>query len=507
MPTNKSVATTQDKLQQQALAQLAIIGGQLTVEEDIEFNGRKFIFPEQYKGDLNGMQRFVNRYVEAQSEMIMVDKVFNYRPYDGAHAVYHCLKEFFGYAQSKAKQGLFGPQPPREVTIPVGYTNGKLREITVPFGSDMVLPGLRNATLSISSQRSPQGDLLCLVTQCRRVDKAVIDGFYITVQNYLEQHSIYRGHAVHGGMGYIDTEAIDPDQFIYTDKAMAQLETHILSPIAHAEVLARKKLALKRVVLLEGPYGSGKSGMGRIAAKVAVEHGVTAIIARPGVDDPFAVIQTAYLYQPSMVFIEDVDVIAGSMDPSYVTKLLDTFDGFGNKSLRMLMVLTTNHADRIHKGMIRPGRLDAMIHIGAMDRQGVEKLCKLVIGEELDPETDFDAVFAATEGYMPAYVREAIERAVRYTIARLGRVGQISTPDLIHACESLRPQFELQEGASDQHEKLPPLDRMLRQMIEDHATPSSEAIEEAVDSRIEYRVNNAAIVNNDGKRTGSIVTN
>jgi transitional endoplasmic reticulum ATPase len=38
--------------------------------------------------------------------------------------------------------------------------------------------------------------------------------------------------------------------------------------------------------------------------------------------------------------------------------------------------MTTNHKDEIHKGMLRPGRLDAIIEIGAMDRPGVEKLAR-----------------------------------------------------------------------------------------------------------------------------------
>lgn len=502
-----ATAVTQDKLQQKALEQLAIIGGQLTVEDDITFEGKKFIFPEQYQGDLKGMVTFVSRYADAQAEMIVVDKVFNYRPYDGAHAVFHCLKEFFGYAQSKARQGIFGPQPPREVTIPVGYFEGKLREVTVPFGSDMVLPGLQRATLTITSQRTPMGELLYLTTTCRRVDKAVIDGFYNVVTDYLARNSIYRGHAVDGAMNYIDTAAIDPQQFIFTETALAQLETHILSPIVHADVLAKEGLASKRVVLLEGPYGSGKSGMGRIAAKAAVAHGVTAIIARPGVDDPFAVMQLGRLYQPSMIFIEDVDTFSSNLDPAYVTKLLDQFDGFGTKDLRMLLVLTTNHADRIHKGMLRPGRLDAVIHIGAMDRAGVEELCKLVVGTDLAADTNFDEVFEATQGFMPAYVREAIERAVRYTIARLGRTGLINTKDLVAACESLRAQYDLQSSANDQHEKLPPLDRMFREMITAHATPAQDVIETTVDERIEYRLNGAQIVKPSGDRLGQIITN
>ena len=72
---------------------------------------------------------------------------------------------------------------------------------------------------------------------------------------------------------------------------------------------------------------------------------------------------------------------------------------------------------------------------------------RIVIGDHLANDVDFDAVFEATIGYMPAFVREAIERALRYTMARTGKVGPITTIDLVHACGSLRGQFDLHMAA------------------------------------------------------------
>ena len=308
-------------------------------------------------------------------------------------------------------------------------------------------------------------------------------------------------------MEYFDTDLIDPDKFVYDEEVWAQVETNILSPMKHAEVLKKNGMATKRVVLLEGPFGTGKSGLGRTAAKVAVANGYTAITARPGQDDPFAVLQTARLYQPALVFIEDVDTIAASQDPLYVTRLLDEFDGFDNKDLQMLLVLTTNHVDRIHKGMMRPGRLDSVIHIGAMDRPGVEKLCRLVIGEQLEEDVDFDKVFEATVGFMPAFVKEAIERAIRFTIARTGEVGRISTDDLVNACNSLRPQLDLQENAQDSHEKLPPIDKQLRAMLNEEIQPNEEVLRALVNDAVQGHMDGAVLLKPSGDKVGVIRTN
>lgn len=500
-------AKTQEALAKRAIEQLAIIGGELTRDDDITYNGKAWNVPDQYRGNLKTASRDFSRFVEAQEEIIQVTRLFDYRPLDGAHAVYQMLKAYFGYAQTKARQGIFGKVPPNEVDISVGFIDGIEQHLTVPFGSDMVLPGLPGAVMTITQQRSALGNLLYLSTNCRRADKTAVEGFYTVVQKFLEENSIYRGKAVNGAMQFFDTDKINPDLFVYSAQVWADAETHIFSPMRDTALLTQRGYGSKRVVLLEGPYGTGKSGLGRTSAKVAVAAEWTAIICRPGVDDPFDVLNTARLYQPALIFIEDIDTIAASMDPNYVTKLLDTFDGFGNKDLKMQLVLTTNHADRIHKGMLRPGRLDALIHIGEMDRPGVERLARIVCGDALRDDVDFDAVYKATDEYMPAFVREGLERSIRYSIARTQKVSDISTEDLVHSLESLRAQHAMQMAANDQHEKLPPLDTMFKRMIVENATPSSEAIESAVDERIEARINGAVLRKPNGDTIGQILTN
>jgi transitional endoplasmic reticulum ATPase len=504
MPT-RTALVTQQRLQNQALQQLAVIGGQLTNDDDIRFEGNAFVFPEKYAGNLEGLANDVVRYVRGQQEEVLVDRTFDYRPYDGAYATFHCLKQYFGYAQSKAKQGAFGPQPPHEISIPLGYVKGDLITQTVPWG-DMVLPGLPGSTLALSTARSPKGDLFRLTARCRKADKAYVDGFFRVVQKFLEENSIYRGKCFNGDMVFFDTDKIDPSQFVYSEKVWAQAEVNILSPLRDAHVIAAEGLSAKRVTLLEGPFGTGKSGLGRTAAKIAVENNVTAIMCTPGQDDPLELIRTALLYLPALVFIEDIDIIAAQRDPQVVTRILDVFDGPTMKNIPITVVMTTNHVENIHKGMMRSGRIDGVMHIGAMDRAGVEKLAHIVIGSKLEDGIDFDAVFDATYGFMPAYVKEGLERAVRHTIARTGKGGQpINGEDLIHAMDSLRDQYDLQEKASDHVEQLPPLDRMFREMIRDNAEIPTDVLENLLSDQLNNKLDGAKLIDTDyDKEVGTL---
>lgn len=494
----------QQNLTSKALEQLATIGGKMTKESDIVFEGNKFILPERFRSDLNGMASWINDYASSMEEEVTLRRQYDYRPYDGAHAVQACLRDVFGMSQGKTLRSLFGKTPPQEVSIPVGFENGKLVNVNVPWGA-MVLPGLKGATLYISShQHAEKGALFMLAAECKKKDREIVEGFFEVVGRYLrDDGSIYKGKAIDGAASqpsFFDTERINPELFVYTEETWAQLETNILSPIRDAATLKSLGMPGKRVVLLEGPYGSGKSGALQTASKVAVENGYTSILCRPGVDDPFEVLKTARMYQPAAVFIEDVDTISSDLNDTYVSKLLDAFDGYESKGTDMVLVMTTNHADKIHKGMLRPGRLDAVIHIGEMDRPGVEKLTRLVIGDKLEDDVNFDAVFGAVTDFTPAYVREAIDRSVRFAIARTGEVSSISTDDLVHACQSLRPQLAMQQAAKDREEPLPTLDAAFRQAVSIASGIDPDDIEGVDYDHIEARVDN--VVENRIDRAG-----
>jgi transitional endoplasmic reticulum ATPase len=161
--------------------------------------------------------------------------------------------------------------------------------------------------------------------------------------------------------------------------------------------------------------------------------------------------KTANLYAPAVVFFEDIDVLAEKGDPEAVNRLLDLFDSITNKGAEIVCILTTNHVDRIHKAMLRPGRLDSVIHIGSLDEGGYERLVKALVPTHLlADDIDYHHVSAAFEGFFPAFAKEAVDRAMRYAIDRTGGFPEtITTYDLVEAAQGLRPQLLLMESATE----------------------------------------------------------
>ena len=437
--------STRETHVEQALDALAKLGGKLTAEEDIVFQGKKLILPETMQ--LSEAIKFLKEKLQEDEREISFQRTFNYRPWDGAYATQSALKKAFGATTQKATQSMFGETPPQLITINVGPSE----TIQVPWGRMGVvhLPGL---WLYLDDTNNAEyGQVFVLHATGPRKYRHHIEGIFQLVEKELAENSIYRGKPFDGQRmpQFLDLSGVDPTKVVYSESTLEQLDANVWSVLRWPDVMQELGMPLKRAVLLEGPYGTGKTLAAYLTAKIAIDNGWSFLLCRPGQDDLMQVMQTARLYQPAVVFFEDVDSI--SSVENTIPRLLDIFDGIKAKGTRIMAVLTTNHVERIHKGMVRPGRLDAVIHVGALDSAGFRRLVEAVVPEDkLSLAIDWEAIGQAFDGFLPAFAKEAIDRAMRYNIAHnKGKATELSTVDFVAAAEGLRPQLALMEGARD----------------------------------------------------------
>lgn len=451
--SKKEARTEQKKAERAILDQLEILGGKVLAEDDIIFKGEKLVVPERMS--LRQLQKFIERKVVEDEEMTHYARVFDYRPWDGAWCMMNALKKTFGAVGHNAKvtQTWFGPMtdPPRLITIQTDV--GKNDQ--VPWGVFVLpfLPGVEFETDQFTHET--KGELFYLTARGPKKDRFKIEGVFNVIQEELETNSLYRGKAIDGqGMPeFVDVYSVDKSKVVYSEEVMGQIDANIWTQLRHSAEFERIGIDLKRAVLIHGPFGTGKTLACLLTGQVAIENGWTFIKARPGRDDLSTVLATARLYQPCVVFYEDVDqlVDAENIERMSMTRLLDDFDGIEAKGTKILAVLTTNYPEKIHAGMARPGRIDCFIEISELDVQGVRRLVESRIGDQLDGEVDWDAVFEAAKDYKPAFVTEFAGRTARYLIREHGSVeGQlVGTKELVEAAEGLRDQYNRMIGAKE----------------------------------------------------------
>lgn len=429
--------------EKELLSALEAIGGKTVRDDDVTYEGTKFIIPASMSA--RGALDFLERHVEMQEEVTRFSRTFNYRPWDGAHAFANALMKITGSKGiGRATYSFFGKNPPQLRTINVGPHETEQvpwGAIDVPlFEGECGLAGVRDLTYGL---------IFGVTVDAPRKYKHAVEGLFKAIKEELENDSIYRGQAIDASEDPVfkDTSIIEPEKLVFSSQTIADLGAQLWWPIEDVDGVKKRDMRVKRAILLEGSYGTGKTETANITAKKCVENGWTFIQVRANQDDIASAMATARLYQPAVVFFEDVDIIADSekSTPGSMSRLLDLFDGMDAKNTEIIAVLTTNHVDKIHKGMLRPGRLDGIIHLGALDRDAVEKLAKIQLGEDAVRGVDFDQVFDAMHGYMPAFVSRAFSKAVEYSRG----ADVYSTDDLVHAAEGLRPQFELYTEANE----------------------------------------------------------
>jgi cell division protease FtsH len=174
---------------------------------------------------------------------------------------------------------------------------------------------------------------------------------------------------------------------------------------------------LKRGLLLYGPPGTGKTHtvrylLGRLDGATAVVLSGTALHLVS------AACTLARRHQPSVVVLEDVDLIAGdrSFGPPgsnpLLFEILNQLDGLGD-DVDVVFVLTTNRVEVLERALAeRPGRVDEAVEVGPPDDAGRERLLRLYGRSTGIAELDLSATVAATEGATATYLRELVRRAV-----------------------------------------------------------------------------------------------
>ena len=273
-----------------------------------------------------------------------------------------------------------------------------------------------------------------------RLEKAVMEGrSYRGKVLSLENERSYSGKA--SAIRVHRLRAVKRDEIILPEQTIALLERNITEFIRHRAELSRLKLGMKKGLLFYGPPGTGKTHTIHYLASQLPEHTTFLITAEQlGLLGEYMAL--ARLLQPSIVVMEDVDLIArdrGSMnspcEESLLNKLLNEMDGL-REDASVFFVLTTNRPEQLESALAgRPGRIDQAIEFPLPDAEGRRKLAILYArGLELpDPVAEY--IVKRTDGVSAAFIKELMRRSAQCMLQAGAK--QIATDHIRQALEEL----------------------------------------------------------------------
>lgn len=207
----------------------------------------------------------------------------------------------------------------------------------------------------------------------------------------LEQTDDYSGHA--GSVRVHKLRSVSRDELILPLKTLQLLERNVSEFIKQRAQLRKLGMPLKKGLLFYGQPGTGKTHTIHYLASQLPDHTTLLITAEQvGLLDHY--FQLARFLQPSIVVIEDVDLIARSRESmgsaceeSLLNKLLNEMDGL-REDAEVIFVLTTNRPQQLEAAIAsRPGRIDQAIEFPLPDAAGRKELVNLYACGLQVPET------------------------------------------------------------------------------------------------------------------------
>jgi len=268
---------------------------------------------------------------------------------------------------------------------------------------------------------APAGDESSKISQefFRVLEQAVNDA-----QSYrgkvlsLEQNRWYNGMS--SGISVHKLRQVNREEIILPDSTLDLLERNIIAFAKKRAQLKAMNLSGKKGVLFYGPPGTGKTHTVHFLAHHLPGH-TTLLVTAEQVGIIKEYFMLARLLQPSILVIEDVDLIArdrnamnSPCEEALLNTLLNEMDGL-KEDAEIFFVLTTNRPETLETALAaRPGRIDQAIEFPLPDQSGREKLIHLYASElELSPDV-VSSIAERSQGVSGAFIKELMRRASQY---------------------------------------------------------------------------------------------
>lgn len=231
-----------------------------------------------------------------------------------------------------------------------------------------------------------------------------------------------------------DAKRVTFDDVAGADEEKQELEEivdFLKQPSRYTEMGAR----IPKGVLLVGPPGTGKT---LLAKAIAGEAGVpfysisgsdfVEMFVGVGASRVRDLFEQAKKSAPSLVFIDEIDAVGrqrgaglgGGHDEREQTlnQLLVEMDGFGANE-GIIMIAATNRPDILDPALLRPGRFDRQIVVGAPDVKGREEILKVHTKKKpLSEDVELKVLAKRTPGFSGADLENLANEAALLAVRK-----------------------------------------------------------------------------------------
>jgi hypothetical protein len=262
-------------------------------------------------------------------------------------------------------------------------------------------------------------------------ERSVAEGFIKDVQRLIGKHNVYRGKllsvdkrdsqaggSISTGLKFHSLPSVSRDKIILPEGLLKRIERQTIEVGKYSSALKNAGRKLKRGILLHGKPGTGKTLTAMYLASAMKERTVLILTGR-GQGAIESSCHFARWLEPSMVIIEDVDLIAEersdrSCNTAVLLELLNEMDGLA-EDIDVLFVLTTNRPEILEPALAsRPGRVDQAYEVPLPDADCRKRLFELYCQGLTMRVQNMDSFIKRTAGASGAFISELMRKAALF---------------------------------------------------------------------------------------------
>ncbi|GGD71197.1 CDC48 family AAA ATPase [Croceicoccus mobilis] len=357
----------------------------------------------------------------------------------------------------------------REIIVGVPDENGRKEILAIhtrgmPLGEDVDLKELartthgfvgadlaaltREAAIEAVRRIMPELDL-----DARTVPNEVLDRLHVGRKDFMEALKGIQPSAMREVM--VQAPTVGWSDLGGLDEAVEKLREGVELPLKNPEAFKRLGIRPAKGFLLYGPPGTGKTLLAKAVAKEAEANFISMkssdLLSKwygeseQQISKLFA---RARQVAPCVIFIDEIDSLVpargtGAGEPQVTARVVNTIlaEMDGLEELQSTVVIgATNRPTLVDPALLRPGRFDELVYVGAPDEAGRLHILKIHTEKmPLASDVNLAAIAEQTERFTGADLEDVVRRAGLNAIRREGSAAvTVNGADFADALEDSR---------------------------------------------------------------------
>ena len=252
----------------------------------------------------------------------------------------------------------------------------------------------------------------------------------------------------------VETPNVDWEDVGGLDKVKEELREAVEWPLKFPETFKRMGIRPSRGILLYGPPGTGKTLLAKAVAKGSEANfiqvkgpSLLSMWVGKSEEGMRKVFERARQVSPCVIFFDEIDALAGKRGIETGTKvtervlnqMLAEMDGLEDLS-DVLIIGATNRPDMLDPALLRPGRFDRILLVGAPEDEGRLQVLRIhTKNMPLAKDVDLKDLSKKTAGFTGADIESLAREAAMIALRESKDAKNVTREHFEEALKKVRP--------------------------------------------------------------------